>query len=151
MRKYIFISLLISTFINCKSNTNEEVKTNDSEIENVPPENSSVEIESTKEAKYDEKMLFGTWKLVKTEAKLEHLIDSVYLNFYDDLSFNKKVNGYYTPRVPFKISASSEIRLYNRQASSDLAKLLSVTKDTLKLHLNTDNALGVFVNVPLDD
>lgn len=145
MRYYSIILLFIFLNQGCKSNDESRENQNvDNQIESTLADESISEIETTENETFNEENLFGTWKLIAGDPKLEKLIDSTYLNFYDNLYFNKKVNGYYTPRVPFKIS-SSQIRLYNSKLSRDLAKIISISPDTLRLHLNADNAIGIFV------
>ncbi|WP_243470894.1 hypothetical protein [Winogradskyella sp. MH6] len=144
MRYYSIILLFIFLNQGCKSNDESRENQNvDNQIESTLGDESISEIETTENETFNEENLFGTWKLIAGDPKLEKLIDSTYLNFYDNLYFNKKVNGYYTPRVPFAIF-SSQIRLYNSKMSSDLAKVISISSDTLKLHLNADDALGIF-------
>jgi len=144
MRYYSIILLFIFLNQGCKSNDESRENQNvDNQIESTLADESISEIETTENETFNEENLFGTWKLIAGDPKLEKLIDSTYLNFYDNLYFNKKVNGYYTPRVPFKIS-SSQIRLYNSKLSRDLAKIISISPDTLRLHLNADNAIGIF-------
>ncbi|MCB0399408.1 MAG: hypothetical protein KDD26_07245 [Winogradskyella sp.] len=151
MRCYSLILFFIFLNQGCKSNDKGRESQNvDNQIESTLADEPITEIETTEYETFKEKNLFGTWKLIAGDPKLEKLIDSTYLYFYDNLYFNKKVDGYYTPRVPFKIF-SSQIRLYNSKISSDLAKIISISSDTLKLHLNVDNALGVFIRVEAEE
>ena len=153
MRYLLVIIVLICFNLSCKSNdkSTEEYFT-EYEIENTTDEIEETvdEIDTVVPDPFEEEMLFGTWKLVEGEPPIDKLIDSAYLNFYDNLYFNKKVNGYYTPRVPFSIR-SSKIHLSNSMASRDLAEILSVNSDTLKLHLITDNAVGIFVRTESEE
>lgn len=153
MRYSLLIILLICVNLGCKSNDKSSEETFiEYQIENTSDEIEETvdEIESLVPDPFEEDMLFGTWKLVEGEPPIDKLIDSAYLNFYDNLYFNKKVNGYYTPRVPFSIR-SSKIHLSNSMASRDLAEILSVNSDTLKLHLITDNAVGIFVRTESEE
>jgi hypothetical protein len=149
MSKYKYILLIVFIIISCKANNKLENEELELVVESTIETSSS--IETVEVATLEDKMLIGTWKLVETEAKLQNLISSVYLNFYEDMSFNKKVDGYYTPRVRYTISANSNIRFFNTQGSSDLGKILSLSTDTLKIYLNTDNALGVFARAAIDE
>jgi len=151
MRYYILIFFLSFLNQSCISNNGSKEKQNfDDQIESTIIDEPISEIESADVATYNEKQLFGSWRLIDGDPKLDELLNSTYLNFYDNLYFNKKVDGYYTPRVPFQIF-SSQIRLYNSKISSDLAKIISISSDTLKLHLNVDNALGVFIKVEAEE
>lgn len=141
IRTFIFI---ISGILFSCNNSSYNKKNNLKEtVENLPLDDSPPSVDSND---FNPESLFGSWILIKIDKKNEKFINNLILNFYEDMSFNRKQDGYFTPRTYWKLSGS-KIVVYNPSTSMSLefAKIVEIKKDTIELFLLNDHTNAVFV------
>ncbi len=145
MKKYFLIVLLYISLVSCNKISNQvnSTKTIDSiEIE-------SIEFTEVNDRKIDSQLM-GSWLLKKIEPHQTKIVDNLILSFYPDYQHNRKLDGFYSPRVYWRVNHSEIIECYNNYGTVEFAKILDIKKDSLILHFFTDNADGTLVRVPLE-